>query len=238
MFVKELEEALLDGRADLAVHSAKDLPAELPEGLAVVAVPPREDPRDVVVGPPGGLAGLRPGARVATGSPRRASQLAAARPDVSAVPIRGNVGTRLDKLARGEADALMLAAAGLRRLGLWPEGTTPLSADECTPAPGQGLLAVEGRAGDERAAAAAAALDDPAAHACLRAERAFLSALGGGCMRPVGALCEAAGDGLLTLTGFAGTEAGAGARSVREGPADDPEGLGRRVAAAVAAILR
>jgi hydroxymethylbilane synthase len=238
MFVKELEEALLDGRADLAVHSAKDLPGELPDGLAVVAVPPREDPRDVIVGPAGGIRGLWPGARVATGSPRRAAQLIAERPDAVVVPIRGNVGTRLEKLARGEADALMLAAAGLRRLGLWPAGTTPLSAEECTPAPGQGLLAVESREGDERLGAALAALDDSVAHACLRAERAFLRALGGGCMRPVGALCEPSGDGLLTLTGFAGTEAGAGHRSVLRLPADDPEALGRQVADAVAHVLR
>jgi hydroxymethylbilane synthase len=238
LFVKELEEALLDGRADLAVHSAKDLPGELPAGLAIVAVPQREDPRDVLVGPPGGLGGLRPGARVATGSPRRAAQLVAERPDVSVVPIRGNVGTRLRKLARGEADALVLAAAGLRRLGLWPEGTTPLPVEVCTPAPGQGFLAVEGRDGDAAVAAAAAALDDAAAHGCLRAERAFLAALGGGCMRPVGAFCEPAADGHLALTGFAGAEGEAGRRGRREGPAADPEALGREVAAAVAASLR
>jgi hydroxymethylbilane synthase len=225
MFVKELEEALLDGRAHLAVHSAKDLPAELPDGLAVVAVPPREDPRDVVVGE------LSPGARVATGSPRRAAQVREAFPGVTIVPIRGNVGTRLEKLARGEADALVLAAAGLRRLGLWPAGADPLPVDVCTPAPGQGFLGVEGRAGDAGVAAAVAALDDPVAHLCLRAERAFLAALGGGCMRPVGALCEPAGPGLLRLTGFVATEAADGRRAVVEGPADDPEGLGRRAAA-------
>jgi hydroxymethylbilane synthase len=208
LFVKELEEALLDGRADLAVHSAKDLPGELPPGLAVVAVPAREDPRDVLVGPAGGLGALPAGARVATGSPRRAAQLLAARPDLVVVPIRGNVGTRLDKLARGEADALVLAAAGLRRLGLSPEGATPLAAEVCVPAPGQGLLAVEGRHDDPGGAAAAAALDDPAAHACLIAERALLAALGGGCMQPVGALCEPDGDG-LRLTAFAGSEDGA-----------------------------
>jgi hydroxymethylbilane synthase len=232
LFVKELEEALLDGRADLAVHSAKDLPGDLPEGLGIVAVPPREDPRDVLVGPPGGLDGLGAGARVATGSPRRAAQILAARPDLAVVPIRGNVGTRLDKLTRGDADALVLAAAGLRRLGLWPAGTTPLPIELSTPAPGQGLLAVEGRAGE----AAAAALDDPAANDCLRAERAFLRALGGGCMRPVGALCEPAGDA-LRLTAFAGREDGARAeRAVREGPAADPESLGREAAAALSPV--
>jgi hydroxymethylbilane synthase len=225
MFVKELEEALLHGRAHLAVHSAKDLPADLPEGLAIVAVPAREDPRDVVVGE------LAPGARVATGSPRRAAQIREAVPGVTIVPIRGNVGTRLEKLARGEADALVLAAAGLRRLGVWPEGTRPLPVDVCTPAPGQGLLAVEARAGDPALAAAVAALDDPLAHACLRAERAFLAALGGGCMRPIGALCEDAGAGSLRLTGFVAADGGPGRRGVREGPAGDPEALGRAAAA-------
>jgi hydroxymethylbilane synthase len=232
LFVKELEEALLDGRAHLAVHSAKDLPGELPAGLGIVAVLPREDPRDVLVGPPGGLDALGAGARVATGSPRRAGQILAARPDLAVVPIRGNVGTRLDKLARGDADALVLAAAGLRRLGLWPEGTTPLPVEVSTPAPGQGLLAVEGREGE----AAPAALDDPAANACLRAERAFLQALGGGCMRPVGALCEPTGEG-LRLTAFAGREDGSRAeRAVREGSAADPEALGREAAAALSAV--
>jgi hydroxymethylbilane synthase len=238
LFVKELEEALLDGRAHLAVHSAKDLPGELTPGLAVVAVPPREDPRDVLVGPEAGLEGLAAGARVATGSPRRAAQVLAARPDVEIVPIRGNVGTRLEKLARGEADALVLAAAGLRRLGLWPRGATPLPAGVCTPAPGQGLLAVEGRAGDAEVAEAAAALDDPSAHACLRAERAFLQALGGGCMRPVGALCAAEGD-RLALIAFAGTEDGrAVERAARDGFAAEPEALGREAAAALSALSR
>ena len=239
MFVKELEEALLDGRADLAVHSAKDLPGEIPEGLAIVAVPPREDPRDVLIGPAGGLDALPSGARVATGSPRREAQLRAIRPDLSIVPIRGNVGTRLDKLARGEADALVLAAAGLRRLGLWPDGTTPLAVDVSTPAPGQGLLAVEALADGAVAAAAAEALDDPSAHACLRAERSFLAELGGGCMRPVGALCEDAGGGRLRITAFAaGVTGGPGGRTEREGPADDPEDLGRVAAAVVAHVLR
>jgi hydroxymethylbilane synthase len=238
LFVKELEEALLAGRVHLAVHSAKDLPARLPSGLAVLAVPAREDPRDVLVGPPGGLAALPPGARVATGSPRRAAQILAARPDLEIVPIRGNVGTRLDKLARGDAEALVLAAAGLRRLGLWPEGAEPLPVDVSTPAPGQGLLAVEGRDGERALARAASALDDPGAHACLRAERAFLSAVGGGCLAPVGALCEPVGDA-LRMTAFVGSADGArGQRAVRSGPGDDPEGLALATAAALAAVRR
>ena len=238
LFVKELEEALIAGRAHLAVHSAKDLPAELPGGLAVLAVPAREDPRDVLVGPPGGLAALPDGARVATGSPRRAAQILAARRGLVIVPIRGNVGTRLDKLARGDAEALVLAAAGLRRLGLSPEGAEPLSIELSTPAPGQGLLAVEGRTGDSAVARAVSALDDAGAHACLRAERAFLSAMGGGCLAPMGALCET-DEGGLRLTAFAGSADGTLAeRAVRSGPADHPEGLGREVAAARSAVRR
>jgi hydroxymethylbilane synthase len=238
LFVKELEEALGDGRADLAVHSAKDLPAELPDGLAVVAVPPREDARDVLVGPPGGLAALPAGARVATGSPRRAAQVLAARPDLLIVPIRGNVGTRLDKLARGDADALVLAAAGLARLGLAPGGAEPLPIEVSTPAPGQGLLAIEARAGGPAAIAAAAALDDPLAHACLRAERAVLAGLGGGCLQPVGAFCRPRGAG-LRLTAFAGAADGTRAQRVEvDGDADAAEALGAEAAGLLAAVRR
>lgn len=234
--MKELEEALLDGRAHLAVHSAKDLPGELPAGLAVLAVPAREDARDVLVGPQGGLAALPAGATVATGSPRRAAQVLAARPDLRVVPIRGNVGTRLDKLARGDADALVIAAAGLRRLGLTPDGTTPLPVEMSTPAPGQGLLALQGRADDPETAAAVAVLDDPAAHACLRAERALLAALGGGCLQPVGAYCAPHGEG-LRIVAFAGSDDGErGERVVRDGAIDDPAALGRDAAAALAAV--
>ncbi len=234
--MKELEDALLDGRADIAVHSSKDLPGEMPTGLVILAVPAREDPRDVLVGPAGGLDGLAPGAAVATGSPRRAAQILSARPDLRIVPIRGNVGTRLDKLARGDADALVIAAAGLSRLGLRPPGMTALAVEISTPAPGQGLLALQGRADDAAVASAAGALDDPVAHACLRAERSLLAALGGGCLQPVGALCEPAGEG-LRIVAFAGSDDGSRAeRVVREGSLDDPEGLGRDAAAALATV--
>ena len=229
--MKELEEALLDGRADLAVHSAKDLPGDLPDGLAVLAVPTRADPRDVVVGPPGGLAGLPAGARVATGSPRRAAQVLALRPDLRVVPIRGNVDTRLRKLADGAAEALVLAAAGLERLGLAPAGAEPLAVEDCTPAPGQGLLALEGRADRADLMSALTPLDDPLANACLRAERALLAGLGGGCMTPVGALCTVGDAGRLAMTAFAGAADGSrGERVAAEGPADDPEALGARAA--------
>jgi hydroxymethylbilane synthase len=232
LFVKELEEALLDGRADLAIHSAKDLPGELPPGLGILAVPRREDPRDVLIGPPGGLAELGAGARIGTGSPRRAAQLRLARPDVICVEIRGNVGTRLDKLARGVGvDALMLAAAGLARLGLDPGGVTPLDVDVCVPAPGQGALAIEGRVDRPDLFDALSGLHDPQAAICVRAERAVLAALGGGCREPVGALATSV-DGELRLVGFAASEAGdAHARHELGGAPTDPEGLGRELAA-------
>lgn len=229
MFVKELEEALLDGRADLAVHSAKDLPTELPDGLAVLAVPEREDPRDVLVGAAGGLAGLAPGARVGTGSPRREVQVRAARPDVTVVPIRGNVDTRLAKLARGEVDAVVLAAAGLARLGVRPADAVALEVEVSTPAPGQGLLALEGRAGDERIAQAVSVLDAPNAAACLAVERAVLAGLGGGCLSPVGALCTPDDAGGLVVLAFRATTDDV--RRVRvAGRAVDPEALGMEAA--------
>lgn len=233
LFVKELEEALLDGRADLAVHSAKDLPGELPPGLAVLAVPAREDARDVLVGPEGGLAALPPGARVGTGSPRRVVQLGLARPDLRFGEVRGNVGTRLEKLGRGEFDALVLAAAGLNRLGLTPAGRTPLDPTVCVPAPGQGALALEGRADDESVRAAVAVLDDPVTHACLLVERAVLAGLGGGCREPIGALAHRDGDG-IALTAFAADATGrTHARQTTRIPMGPP---GEQVAALVATL--
>jgi hydroxymethylbilane synthase len=232
LFVKEIEEALLDGRADLAVHSAKDLPGELPPGLAILAVPEREDPRDVLVGPLNGIEGLSQGARVGTGSPRRAAQIRLARPDITCVEIRGNVGTRLEKLARGEGvDALMLAAAGLARLGLAPQGLTPLDISVCVPAPGQGALAIEGRAGRPDLAAVVALLDDPATAACVRAERALLAALGGGCREPIGAL-GTTDERMLRLVGFAATHDGSvHVRGQVVGAPHDADRLGNELAA-------
>ncbi len=205
LFVKELEEALLDGRADIAVHSAKDLPVELPGGLAVVAVPGREDPRDVLVGVPGGLGAVRPGARIGTGSARRAAQVRRVRPDLECIEIRGNVGTRLEKLERGDADALVLAAAGLNRLGLDVADVLPLSLDDCVPAAGQGALALEGRAGDPVGAAVAAAIDDADTRRCLAVERDILRGLGGGCREPIGVHARP-DDGGLVVRVFAATE--------------------------------
>lgn len=214
MFVKELEQALLDGRADIAVHSAKDLPVTLPDGLVVLAVPPREDPRDVLVGVIGGLDQLVPGARVGTSSPRRRAQLRVIRPDVAVVDVRGNVDTRLARRDRGDVDALMLAAAGLVRLRIVRQDILVLSPSVCVPAPGQGLLAIEGRADDPATRAALAVLDDADAHLSLIAERTVLSGMGGGCMTPIGALCVPSELG-LHLTAFSADDAdGTAARQI------------------------
>lgn len=231
MFVKELEEALLDGRADIAVHSAKDLPGELPAGLMIIATPRREDPADVLVGAPGGLGALPAGARVGTTSPRRRAQVLAARPDVQVVEIRGNVGTRLAALDAGDVDALVLAAAGLHRLGIVRDDTASLPLDVCLPAAGQGIVAIEGRAEDAAVRAACAAVDDPAAHACLSAERAFLACLGGGCSVPAGALCTLDGTALHMRAWWDGS----GRSADLAGDIDDPAALGARAAREVGA---
>ncbi len=225
VFVKELEEALLDGRADLAVHSAKDLPADLPDDLAILATPRRADARDVLVGSGNGLDDLPHGARVATGSPRRSAQLLAERPDLEIVDIRGNVDTRLRKLGQGVADALVLAAAGLERLGLEPKGVSFLPADRFVPAPGQGTLAIEGRAERDDLRELLEPIADPDTRVCLEAERAVLRALGGGCREPIGAHCTVAG-GRLDLRLFrSDDEVGTNARHGHlEGVAADPAG--------------
>ena len=181
LFTKEIEEALLDGRADLAVHSLKDLPTELPEGLVLAAVPEREDPRDAVVGKK--LADLPPGAKVGTSSLRRAAQLLKLRPDLHVESIRGNLDTRLRKLDEGQYDAILLAAAGLKRLGWGDRIAEILEPEQMCPAVGQGALAIETRAGFE----AVAMLDHAATHTAVMAERGVLRALGGGCQVPIGA---------------------------------------------------
>lgn len=197
-WVDEIERALLDGRIDLAVHSAKDVPADLVDGLELAGAPARADARDVLCGA-AGLADLAPGARVGTGSLRRASQLRALRPDLDVRPLAGNVDTRLRRLAAGDFDAIVLAAAGLTRLGRG-DGV-PL--DELVPAPGQGTLALEARTGDDRVSQAIAGLRDPVAEAELAAERALVRALGAGCHTPVGARAEHR-DGELELRAYVG----------------------------------
>lgn len=180
-WTSELERALLDGQIDVAVHSAKDVPAELSAGTEIAAVPAREDPLDVICGA-SSLHALGPGARVGTSSVRRAAQLRALREDLQIVELRGNVDTRLAKLARGEADAVVLAAAGLRRLGRFDEAGAVLR--ELVPAPGQGALLLQTRAGERDLVRA---VGDPEAEVCVLAERALARALGAGCETPVGA---------------------------------------------------
>jgi hydroxymethylbilane synthase len=186
VFTKEVQDAVLDGRADVAVHSAKDLPALTPSGLALAAVPERADPRDALVGC--ALDALPVGARVGTGSVRRRAQLAAARPDLLFGPLRGNIETRLRKRLELGYDAIVVAAAALRRLGLTDEIAELLEPEVLLPQVGQGALAVECRADDEQTRKRLRAIDDPIEHRCVATERAFLAELGGGCNLPCGAL--------------------------------------------------
>jgi hydroxymethylbilane synthase len=190
LFTKEIEEALLDGRADLAVHSLKDLPTELPDGLALAAVPIREDARDAIIGRR--LAQLERGATIGTSSLRRAAQLRHARADLRVESIRGNLDTRLRKLDEGQYSAIVLASAGLRRLGWADRIAEILEPDKMCPAVGQGALAIETRH-DGAAREACAALDHAPSHVAITAERAFLRALGGGCQLPIGAYATVEG---------------------------------------------
>jgi hydroxymethylbilane synthase len=228
LFTKEIEEAVLDGSADLAVHSLKDLPTELPAGLALGAIPEREDPHDAVVGC--SLADLRAGTTVGTSSLRRAAQLRRLRPDLKIESIRGNVDTRLRKLDEGQYDAIVLAAAGLKRMGWGGRIAEILRAETMCPAVGQGALAVETRAsGAERDACAK--LDHLETHAAVAAERAFLRALGGGCQVPIGALAIVDGA-QLHLSGLVIAPDGASVvRGEREGAAADAEKIGAKLAA-------
>jgi hydroxymethylbilane synthase len=222
LFTKEIEEALLDRRADLAVHSLKDLPTELPAGLALAAAPEREDARDAIVGHK--LAGLARGARVGTSSLRRQAELLRLRPDLAVETIRGNVDTRLRKLDEGQFDAIVLAAAGLRRLGCGDRIAEIFEPEIMCPAVGQGALAVETRAGEEDLVAA---LDHAPTRQAVTAERALLGALGGGCQVPIGAHARVEGD-RLRLLAVVLAPGGTQAVSVeREGAARDAEALGR-----------
>jgi hydroxymethylbilane synthase len=218
-FVREIERALLDAEVDLAVHSAKDLPGELPDGLTLAGVPPRELPADVWVGPAASLDEVPVGARVGTASIRRRAQLLAMRPDLDVQPLRGNVDTRLRKAAAGSYDGVVLAAAGLRRLDRAGEISFVLGPRELTPAAGQGALALEVRSGDERAAAAAAAITNPRALVELTAERAVVRGLEADCDTPLGVSCVRE-DAELGLIAFAGLPDGT--EWVRESVIGDP----------------
>jgi hydroxymethylbilane synthase len=226
-FVKEIEEALLAGEVDLAVHSAKDVPGELPERLSIVGVPARADPLDALCGA-GSLDSLREGAVLGTSSVRRRAQLLALRPDLDVRELRGNVDTRLRRLAEGGFEAIVLARAGLDRLGRGSEGS-PLP--ELVPAPGQGCLVLEARSDDEAAAEAAAALTDGDALAALTAERALVTALEATCNTPIGVWARFDGSGALHLTAFVGLPDGSHwIRDDFAGDAADPAALGREVA--------
>lgn len=228
VFVKEVQEAVLGGRADAAVHSAKDLPGVTPEGLVVASVPERADPRDVLVGST--LEGLPTGATVATGSARRRAQLAWTRPDLTFVDLRGNMARRLERSA--EVGAGVLAVAALIRLGLEPAVMDVLDPAVVLPQVGQGAIAVECRGDDDTTRALLAAIDDEPAHRAVRAERAFLAELGGGCTLPLAAHAPTppAGDPSLELTGMLASRDGhVQLRHRRQGA--DPEALGAALAA-------
>jgi hydroxymethylbilane synthase len=229
-FVRGVENALLAGEVDLAVHSAKDLPGELPEGVSLVGVPGREDPRDAFVGAAGSLGEIADGARIGTSSLRRRSQLLALRPDLELTELRGNVDTRLRRLADGDYDGIVLAAAGLARLGRAGEIGFRFELDEMTPAAGQGSLALEARSDDEAASGAAGRISDRAALSELAAERAAVVALEADCESAVG-ICARHGDDRLVIRGYAGApDGGDWVRDRVEGDPDQPVALGEALA--------
>lgn len=226
-FSSRLEEALLDERIDVAVHSLKDLPTGLPPALALVTTPPRADMHDALCGST--LAALRPGARVGTGSPRRIAQLTALRPDLDIVPIRGNVPPRLRRLETG-LDAVVLAAAGLRRLGLEDQIAELLPLEDFPPSPGQGALGIQVRAADTELREMLSSVGDPIADATVRAERALLAELHGGCSVPVGAYAVPA-EGLGLRLSAQVTSLDGGRKVAANAFGRDPEALGAQLAA-------
>ena len=236
LFVKEIEEALLDGRIDLAVHSMKDMPAEIPAGLHIGAIPRREEPRDVLVSRANlPLERLPHGARIGTSSLRRAAQLRHVRPDLTIVPLRGNLDTRLRKLETEALDAIVLAAAGIRRLGLADRITQTLDAATMLPAVGQGALCIETRDRDPRIATVVQPMNDPVTHQAVLGERAFLNRLEGGCQVPI------AGHGRIdaheyTLTGLVcDVDGSQQIKRTHTGPPSLSEQIGRELAEALLA---
>ena len=240
LFVKEIEDALLAGEVDLAVHSSKDMPALLPDGLEIAGVLPREDPRDAVVLPGGQRSeqqidriretlGTSP--RIGTSSVRRIAQLVHFTAAATFLPVRGNLDTRLRKLDAGDYDALVLAAAGLRRLERGARISAFLPIELCVPAPGQGIIAVEIRQGDTRTAEMITPIDDASASVALRAERAVVERLGGGCQMPIGAFAEIAAGDALSITGIVvSTDGSRSVRATVHGSVHAPEQLGRQAA--------
>ena len=249
LFVKEIEDALLRGDVDLAVHSSKDMPAVLPPGLTIAAVLPREEPLDAVVLPAaanrdavsrqpsamtvdGLVAVLGQSPSIGTGSVRRIAQLSRLFPGARFTPIRGNLDTRLRKLDEGAHDALVLAAAGLRRLGFANRISLALPAAACVPAPGQGIVAVEIRDDDARVREVVARIDDPAAGAALVAERALVEALGGGCQTPIGALATPIdGDQMEMVAAVVALDGSKAVRATGRAPCADASALGKRIGA-------
>ena len=227
LFIKELEVAMLENRADIAVHSMKDVPSELPDGMTLAAMLPRADARDAFLSPRySHFTALPQGARVGTSSLRRQSQLKHARPDLDLLTLRGNVDTRLRKLDAGEYDAIILASAGLKRLGLDARIVHPFDAEALTPAVGQGIIGIECRADDARSIASLQALNDPVAQCCCAAERAFAQRLQGSCQSPIAGYATLEGDA-LTLRGVVGEPSGTRLyRGEKRGAARDAEQLG------------
>jgi hydroxymethylbilane synthase len=231
LFVKEIEEALGAGTIDLAVHSLKDLPTELPDGLCLAAITAREDPRDCLISRRGHpLERLPRGARIGTSSPRRQAQLRHFRPDLCILPLRGNLETRIRKLTIMDLDAIILAAAGLQRMGRTDLITQYLSPDICLPAAGQGSLGIEARKADRPLIAALVPLQHPDSVLAARAERAFLRHLGGGCQIPIAALAEVEGKWLRLRGMVADSEGENLFRDELSGPAEEAEELGRELA--------
>ena len=230
VFVKELEEALLDGRIDLAVHSLKDMPAQIPQGLCLTAVTRRLDPRDVLISRSKRLAELPPGSRVGTGSLRRAVQIATYRQDLEVCSIRGNVDTRPRRVADGEVDGVILAAAALTRLGLEDRISEYLPLEHFLPAVGQGAVVIETRLGDEETAELVAPINHLPTWQETTAERVFLSTLGGGCRAPIAALGTITGH-TLKLVGMVANVSGEKiVHALEEGDATSPEEIGARLA--------
>lgn len=231
LFVKEIERALMDEEIDLAVHSMKDLPVFMPDGLVLAAVTKRLTPFDVLISNGGKiLDDLPSGAIIGTGSPRRAAQLLNYRPDLIVADIRGNLDTRLRKLERGDYDAIVVAAAGVERLGLQDKVSEIFTAELCIPAPGQGALGIQIRSGDKERAKIARKLADPESQRQIRAERSFLRRLGAGCHVPAGALCTREGD-MVTLEGMIASPDGLSMfRDFEEGSLGEETKLGTRLA--------
>jgi hydroxymethylbilane synthase len=231
VFIKELEDALIEQRVDLAVHSMKDVPVELPEGLTIAAICKREDVRDALLSTSGAtLKALPAGARVGTSSLRRKAQLLHARRDLQILELRGNVDTRIEKLKRGDYDAIVLAKAGLDRLGLSENVTEVLATGICLPAAGQGAIGIEARSGDEETLRALSALNDLETRQGVEAERAALAGLGGGCQVPIGAWGRVEGGKLTLEVAVLSTDGVECMREQGSGAPEEAQGIGRTVA--------